>query len=77
MFRKSFDKCNASIHFPILSLDEVLNFGALRQVGLVISVSASHVVGHGFMPQTDHTKDHHKNGSNFHPAWHACIRVGV
>ena len=27
---------------------------------LVISVSASHVVGHGFVPRQGHTKDHHK-----------------
>ena len=29
--------------------------------GLVISMAASHVVGHGFAPQSGHTKDHHKN----------------
>ena len=44
-------------------------------VGLVISVSASHVVGRGFAPWPGHTKDLHKNGTNCLPAWHACVRV--
>ena len=37
--------------------------------GLVVSVSASHAVGRGFASRSDHTKDHHKNGT--------CVRVGV
>ena len=45
--------------------------------GLVVSVSASHTVARGFAPQPGHTKDHHKNGTNCFPAWHACVRVGV
>ena len=39
--------------------------------GLVVSVSASHT------PWASHTKDHHKNGTNCLPAFHACVRVGV
>ena len=34
-----------------------------HRVGLVVSMSASHAVGHGFTPPPgDHTKDHHKDG---------------
>ena len=36
----------------------------------MVSVSASHVVGHGFSSQLGHTKDHHKNGTNCLPTWH-------
>ena len=42
-----------------------------RQVGSVVSVSASHGVGHGFA--SGHTKDHNNNGRNCLPAWHAGI----
>ena len=35
-----------------------------RQDGLVVSVSACHVVGRGFSPRLSHTKDHHENGTN-------------
>ena len=41
-------------------------------VGLVVSVSASRPVGRGFDPRPGHTKDHHKNGTNCLPAWHAA-----
>ena len=41
------------------------------RVGLVVSVSAPHTVGRGFASQPGHTKDHHKNGTNCLPAWHA------
>ena len=34
------------------------------QVGLVVSVSASHTVGRGFASRPSHTKDHHKNGTD-------------
>ena len=44
---------------------------------LVVSISASHAVGLGFTPQQGHAKNHHKNGTNCVPAFHACIRVGV
>ena len=40
-------------------------------VGLVISVSASHTVVREFASRPGHTKDHHKNGTNCLPAWHA------
>ena len=46
----------------------------LRQDGSVVIVFASHRVGH---TQPGHTKDHHKNGTNYLPAWHAMRYVGV
>ena len=49
----------------------------MRWDGLVVSVSASHVVGRGFAFWLRHTKDQHKIGTNCHPAWHARVRVGV
>ena len=33
--------------------------------------------GKSFASQPGHTKEHHKNGTDGLPAWHACIRVGV
>ena len=39
-------------------------------------ISVSHVRS-GFASRPGHTKDHHKNGTNCLPAWHAGIRVGV
>ena len=43
------------------------------QVGLVVSVSASRMVGREFASQPGHIiiKDYHKNGTNCLPAWHA------
>ena len=41
------------------------------RVGSVGSVSASHTVGSEFASRPGHTKDHHKNGTNCLPAWHA------
>ena len=41
------------------------------QVGLEVSMSASHAIGHGFGPRLGHTKDHHKNGTNCLSAWHS------
>ena len=41
------------------------------RVGSVSSVSASHTVGREFASLPGHTKDHHKNGTNCLPAWHA------
>ena len=38
------------------------------QVGLVVSVSTSHALGHEFASRPGHTKDHHKNGMNCLPA---------
>ena len=45
------------------------------RVGLVVSVSTSHNVGHEFTSRPGHTNDHHKNGTNCLPAWHA-MRLG-
>ena len=44
---------------------------------LMVSESASYVVGRRFAHRPVHTKDHHKNGTNFIPAWNVCIRLGV
>ena len=55
----------------------VLNLYILGEVGLVVSMSASHAVGRGFSPRSGYTKDHNKNGTNCDPAWHACVKVGV
>ena len=41
------------------------------RVGSVSSVSASRTVGREFASRPGHTKDHHKNGTNCLPAWHA------
>ena len=41
------------------------------RVGSVGSVSASRTVGREFASRSGHTKDHHKNGTNCLPAWHA------
>ena len=43
----------------------------LCRAGLVVSVSASHMVGRGFASQRVHTKHHHKNGTNCLLAQHA------
>ena len=50
----------------------IIELKSLRpgQVGLVVSVSASHTVGREFASRPGHTKDHHKNGTNCLPAWH-------
>ena len=47
------------------------------RVGSVGSVSASRMVGREFASRPGHTKDHHKNGTNCLPAWHAMRLVGV
>ena len=39
--------------------------------GSVVSVSASYTVGRGLASRLGHTRDHHKNGTNCLPAWHA------
>ena len=46
-------------------------------VGLMVSMSASDTGGRGFASRQAHTKDHHKNGTNYLPALHACVKVGV
>ena len=38
---------------------------------LIGSVSVSRTVGRAFASWPGHTKDHHKNGTNCLPAWHA------
>ena len=43
----------------------------------MVSLYVFHAVIRRFAPQPSNTKDHHKNGTNCLPAWHACIRVGV
>ena len=46
----------------------------------VVSVTASHVVGRSFAARPGYAKEHHKNGINCLPAWHAgftYFRVGV
>ena len=43
------------------------------QVGLVVSVSTSHMVGCGFASQPGYTKDHDKNVTNCLPAYHAIL----
>ena len=43
----------------------------LCRVDLVVSVSASHTITCEFTFRPGHTKDHHKNGTNCLPAWHA------
>ena len=35
-----------------------------RRGGLIASISTSHAEGRGFAPQSDHTKDHHKHGTD-------------
>ena len=41
----------------------------------MVSESASHSIGREFASRSVHTKDHHKNGTNYLPAWHA-MRYG-
>ena len=45
-----------------------------QRVSLLVSMSTSHAVGCGFVPQPGHTKDHHKNGPNCPPALYVCVR---
>ena len=50
--------------YPMHTTSDINNSPPCR-VGSVGSVSASRTVGRG------HTKNHHKNGTNCLPAWHA------
>ena len=52
-------------------------YSELHRDDLVVSIYASQAVSHGFRPQPGHTKDHHENCTNWLPALHSCIRVGV
>ena len=45
-----------------------------RRFGLVVRLTASHAVDHGFAPWPGLTKDHYKNDAN---CLHACVMVGV
>ena len=47
------------------------------RVGLVVSVSASHMVSREFSSRLGHTKDHHKNGTYCLLHGTQCVRVGV
>ena len=49
----------------------LLSFPEPCRVCLVVSVSASHTVGRGLSYRSGHTKDHHENGTNCLPVWHA------
>ena len=49
----------------------IFNYLVPCRVGLVVSMSACHMVGYEFASRPGHTKDHHKNGTNCLPAWHA------
>ena len=62
---------------PAYTLYEHCKIEVLRWDGLVVSVSASNAVGHRFEPRPGHTKGHHKNGTNFLSAWHACVTVDL
>ena len=55
---------------------KIISITALGQ-GSVVSVSASHAVGHGFVFLLGHTKHHYENGTNCLLAWHSDFRVGV
>ena len=45
------------------------------QVGLVVSMSASHTVGREFASRPGHTKNHHKNGTPACLHDTQCVRV--
>ena len=47
------------------------------RAGLVVSLSASHTVGHEFASWPGHIKDHHKNGTHVTMHGTQCARVGV
>ena len=68
---------NMQIHISINYVVWVLSLFWPCRVGLVVSVSASRTVGREFASRPGHTKDHHKNGTNCLPDWHACVNVGV
>ena len=55
----------------LLNRNGTLTFQTKLLQGLVVSLSASHTVDHEFASRPGHTKDHHKNGTNHLPAWHA------
>ena len=58
------------IYYLVMTILSMINERPY-QVGLVVSVSASHMAGREFASWPGHTKDHHKNGTNCLPARHA------
>ena len=44
-------------------------------IHVLVSATTSEAVGHGFSSQSGYTKHHHKDGTNFSPAWHTDIMV--
>ena len=45
--------------------------------GLMVSLSATHAVGYGFVSWLGHIKDQHKTDASYLPVLHAGVRVGV
>ena len=68
---------NSSAFVSVLKKCSQVRKKTPHRVGLLVRVSASHVLGPWFAPWPGHTKDLHKNGTNCLPAWHACVWVGV
>ena len=64
-------------HFPSLIPWLLDNASTPNQDGLMVSVIASHAVGHGFASRLGHIENHHKNGTNCLHASHAGVRVGI
>ena len=55
----------------VINMRHAVNKAGPCRVGSVGSVSVSRTVGREFASRPGHTKDHHKNGTNCLPAWHA------
>ena len=62
---------SSELRFSI-GLSRVRRTNRPRRDGLMVSLSASHALCGGFAPRSGQNKDHHKNGTNCLPAWHAC-----
>ena len=58
-------------------LHNIFRYDLQCHEGSVVSMSTSHEEGLRFTPQLGHTKDHHKNGTDYLPAWQAGILVRV
>ena len=58
---------------PTYHINSHRDYLQLPRDGLVVSMFASHTVGHGFTPRPGHTKDHNRNGTKWLPPWHAGI----
>ena len=61
--------CSAPVHTKDHYINGTYFFGPC-QVGLVVSVAASHTVGHEFTSRPGHTNDNHKNVTNWLPPRH-------